>query len=287
MNEKDWLILKTLSEKKSITKTAQSLFISQPALSSRLQQIEARFGTAIVVRSKKGVQFTPEGEYLVKGACDILKRIQVLEENIQNMQETMTGTLRIGTSHFFTKHMLPDLLASFKAQHPGIEFKVTTNWSREIISLIQNNEVQIGFIRGDYDWTGEKELLFKEKMYISFKNEFSLTDLPYMPRIDFHNEYSTQLLLDKWWNEHFSIPPRIGMEVDKVDTCKEMVSRGLGYAFLPATIFNENDKLCNYEIVYKSGQSLMRKTWMFYQKESTDLKLVKAFLDFIRSNKFD
>ena len=287
MNEKDWLILKTLSEKKSITKTAQFLFISQPALSSRLQQIEARFGTAIVVRSKKGVQFTPEGEYLVKGACDILKKIQTLEENVQNMQETITGTLRIGTSHFFTKHMLPDLLASFKAQQPGIEFKVTTNWSREIISLIQNNEVQIGFIRGDYDWTGEKELLFKEKMYISFKNEFSLTDLPYMPRIDFHNEYSTQLLLDKWWNEHFSIPPRIGMEVDKVDTCKEMVSRGLGYAFLPATIFNENDKLCNYEIVYKSGQSLMRKTWMVYQKESTDLKLVKAFLDFIRSNKFD
>ena len=61
MDEKDWLILKTLYEQSSITKTAATLFISQPALSNRLQQIEDRFGTQIVVRTKKGVQFTPEG----------------------------------------------------------------------------------------------------------------------------------------------------------------------------------------------------------------------------------
>jgi len=287
VDEKDWLILKTLYEKKSITQTAAALFISQPALSNRLQQIEARFGTTIVVRGKKGVQFTPAGEYLVKGSYEILKQIQVFEENIQNMREEPTGTLRIGASNFFTKYLLPELLRRFKAQYPGIEFKVTTGWSREIVNLIHNNDVHIGFIRGDYSWSGEKLLLFEEKMYVVFKNDFSLRDLPYIPRIDYRNDYSVQQLLDKWWNENYSVPPQIGMEVDRVDTCMEMVVKGLGYAFLPGMILANNKELYNCEMIHKSGDPLHRRTWMFYHKETMDLKLVNAFFDFVKSVDFN
>ena len=287
MNEKDWILLKTLFDKKSISKASQSLYISQPALSTRLQQIEERFNTQIVVRGKKGVQFTSEGEYLVKTACEILNRIQTCEEDIQNMKEIPTGTLRIGASHFFTKHILPDLLSRFKEQYPQIEFRVITNWSKEIVNLTQNHDVHIGFIRGDYSWPGEKKVLFEEKMYITSLNKFSLIDLPCMPKINYHSDPSIQLLLDKWWNQHFSQPPFIGMEVDKVDTCKEMVSKGLGYAFLPETIFQDMSQFCNYQMFYKSGKPLLRKTWMLYYEETAKLKLFKAFLDFIQKVKFN
>lgn len=215
MEEKDWLILKTLYEKKSITKAAAALFISQPALSNRLQHIETRFKTKIVIRNKKGVQFTPEGEYLVKCSYDILYRIQAYEENIQNMHEETMGTLRLGASNFFTKYLLPELLRRFKSQYPNIEFKVITGWSRDIIRLVHNSDVHIGFVRGDYNWSNEKSLLSEEKMYISFNTPFSLSDLPYIPRIDYQNDYSVQLLLDKWWSENFSVSPHVGMEVDK------------------------------------------------------------------------
>lgn len=281
MDERDWLILKTLFEKKSITKTAAALFISQPALSNRLQHIEARFGTIIVVRSKNGVQFTPEGEYLVKNAYEMLKHMQLLEENIQNMQEHPTGTLRIGASMFFTKYLLPELLRRFKIHFPGVEFKVTTAWSRDIVNFVYNNDVHFGFIRGEYSFSGERKLLFNEKMYISSQQPLSYTDLPHMPRIDYRNDYTIQVLLDKWWNENFSVPPKIGMEVDRVDTCKEMVAKGLGYGFLPQIILANAKDIFTREMVYRSGKPLIRETWMFYNKESMELKLAKAFYDFI------
>ena len=67
MDEKDWLILKTLFEKKSITKTAATLFISQPALSSRFAADRGPVrNNNCGEEGKKGLQFTPEGEYLVK-----------------------------------------------------------------------------------------------------------------------------------------------------------------------------------------------------------------------------
>lgn len=286
MDEKDWLILKTLYEQKSITKTAASLFISQPALSSRLQHIEARFGTIIVVRSNKGVQFTPEGEYLVRCSYEMLKKVRSYEENIQNMREQPAGTLRIGASNFCTKYILPELLRLFKVQYPNIEFKVTTGWSKEIAGLVYNNDVHIGFVKGDYSWTNQKILLQEEKMYVSYRTPFSLINLPRMPRIDYQNEYEVQALLDKWWNENFSVPPRIGMEVDKVDTCQEMVYKGLGYAFLPGLILRSHAGLYNLEMLFKSGNSLLRRTWLLYNKETMELKLGRAFFDFVKSTDF-
>ncbi|MBP2638561.1 MAG: LysR family transcriptional regulator [Firmicutes bacterium] len=286
MDERDWLMLKTLYEKKSITKAAAALFISQPALSNRLQHIEARFGTIIVVRGKNGVQFTPEGEYLVKAAYEMLKRVQVYEEDLQNMQEQATGTLRIGASMFFTKYLLPELLRRFRIQYPRVEFKVTTAWSSDIVNLVYNNDVHIGFVRGEYSFSGEKKLLFKEKMFISSKEQLNYTDLPHIPRIDYRNDYTIQVLIDKWWNENYSVPPRIGMEVDRVDTCKEMVAKGLGYGFLPEIILNNNKDICTREMVYRSGKPLTRETWMFYNKDSMQLKLTKAFFDFVQDVDF-
>lgn len=286
MDERDWLILKTLYEKKSITKTAEALFISQPALSSRLQHIESRFGTVIAVRGKKGVQFTPEGEYLVRASYEMLQKMRIFEENIQNMHEQPTGILRIGASTFFTKFLLPELLRRFKVDYPGIEFKVTTGWSKEIVNLVYNNDVHIGFVRGDYSFSGEKMLLFTEKMYVSSKETLRFIDLPYRPRVDYRSEYSVQLLVDKWWNENYSSPPQIGMEVDRVDTCKEMVVKGLGYAFLPEMILNNCKDICTHEMIYRSGKPLTRNTWMFYNKDTMELKLVQAFYEFIQSMNF-
>ena len=79
------------------------------------------------------------------------------------MRDQPIGTLRIGASNFSTKYLLPELLRRFEIQYPGIEFKVTTGWSRDIVNLVNNNDVHIGFIRGDYSWSGEKLLLFEEK----------------------------------------------------------------------------------------------------------------------------
>lgn len=286
MDEHDWMLLKTLAEKKSITQTAAALFVSQPALSSRLQQIEARFGAKIVVRSKKGVQFTPEGEYLAASAREMLRRIQEFEETIQNMRDQASGTLRIGASNFSTKYLLPELLRRFKQQYPQIEFKVTTGWSKDIVHLVYHNDVHVGFVRGEHSWMNEKLLLFEENMFITHCRPISLPELPQLPRIDYHTDASIQLLLDKWWKEKFSVPPHIGMAVDKVDACKEMVVKGLGYAFLPGMILRNNDDLFKEELRYKNGKPMLRRTWMFYQKETMELKLVRAFHDFIRTFAF-
>ncbi|WML24108.1 LysR family transcriptional regulator [Neobacillus sp. OS1-33] len=283
MDERDWMVLQTLYKEKNITKAAQLLYISQPALTNRLHQLEKEFGVIIVNRGRRGVQFTPQGEYLAKSAQEMLLTLQKIKENVLNMEDSVVGTLRLGVSNFFTDYMLPNLLKLFKEQYPTIEFKVTTNFSSHIAQLIYNQDVHIGIVKGDFNWKDRKHLLFEESICIASKEKIDIHDLPNLPRIDYHTDTSLKNSIDKWWSEHFTQPPLVSIEVDKVDTCKKMVINGLGYAILPSLILKDVNNIHIADIKSIGGKPIVRKTWMIYHEDSLKLNIVKAFVDFIEN----
>lgn len=281
MDERDWLMLTTLYHEKNITKAAQQLFISQPALTHRLQQLEKKFNVKIVVRGRRGVQFTPQGEYLAKCAKEMLATFQQIKENVLNMDHKVEGVLKLGVSNFFTDYKLPNLLKRFKEQYPLIEFKVTTDFSSEIAHLIYNQDVHVAFVKGEYGWKEQKRLLFDETLCIASKEKIAIEDLPSLPRIDYRTDPLLQTAVDHWWYENFSKPSLVSIEVDKADTCKKMVVNGLGYAIMPTMILSDVEDVHKIIIKTKDGMPIIRKTWMFFHEESLQLNIVKAFVDFV------
>lgn len=280
MEERDWLILQVLYEQKNITKAAQVLFMSQPALTARLQQIEKEFNIKIVLRTSKGVHFTPQGEYLVKCSAEVLLKLRKIKEQVLNLDTAVAGTLRIGATSYFTMHTLPPLLKQFKEQYPNVEFKVTTTWSKDVFSLVYNQEVHIGFISSDYGWQDRKHLLFTEPIYAASLAPLNINDLPHLPRIDYHSDSLIKGMIDKWWRENFTQPPMISMEVDRLATCKEMVKHGLGYGILPSRMLNDVD-LHTIMLTDKDQKPVIRKSWMIYYEESLQLNVIRAFVRFV------
>ncbi|WKA58526.1 LysR family transcriptional regulator [Planococcus shenhongbingii] len=286
MNERDWLILKVLYEKKNITKTAENLYISQPSLTKRIQQIEQEYGRTLVVRGTKGVQFTPEGEFLAKCADEMLERFYQIKDQVLNMGQEVSGTLRLGVSNYITRHKLPALLKLFGDQFPKVNYKVRTGWSRDIFNLAYNQEVHVGIVRGDYNWPGPKHLLFEENLCIFSKEKIGLHELPSMPRIEYETDNLLKTMIDNWWTGTFSQPPLLGMEVDKADTCKEMVLNGLGYGILPSVLIENHDTLHQINLEDKSGNPLVRRTWLLYREEALRSKAANEFVQFVRTIDF-
>nr|WP_309098898.1 LysR family transcriptional regulator [Fredinandcohnia onubensis] len=283
MRSQDWKILKVLFENKNITKTAQILYLSQPALTNRIQQIEKEFSTKIINRGRRGVNFTPQGEYLAKCAEEMVRKLQEIKENISSMDNNVVGTIKFGVSSYFTKYKLPKLLRLFKDQYPNVDFQVTTGWSRDMFNALYKKDVHIAFVRGDYHWQGQKQLLFEEQLCIASKTEVNVEELPNLPRIDYKTDNLLKSLVDNWWSENYSKPPMITMEVDQVDTCKEMVANGLGYSIMPGMILNGLEGIHKINLTDQDGMPLLRKTWMFYHNESLELNVIKAFVTFIES----
>jgi DNA-binding transcriptional LysR family regulator len=282
MDEKDWLILQTIYEERNITKAADKLYTSQPSLTYRLQQMEEEVGVKIVWRSKKGIKFTSEGEYLVKYARNMLLEFQKTKDYLLNMNDNVEGIIRLGVSSNFAHYRLPSLLVSFLELYPNVQFKVKTGWSSEIFQLLQNEDVHIGIIRGDYHWLEQKVLISEESMCIISDKEIYIEDLPKLPRITYKTDPQLKQLINNWWHEHFIHPPLITMEVDKVQTCKEMVMHGLGYAIIPSICLKPHDHVQMIDLTSKNGEALSRKTWMTHRDSEQEFYVVKKFIEFVK-----
>lgn len=280
MDKRDWQILQKLYEEKNITKVAESMFMSQPALTKRIQQMELEYKVKIVHRGKKGIQFTPQGEYLVKYAFEMIKRDIEVQNDLANMDNEISGTLRLGVSSFITRK-IPPVLKEFKSKYPKVNFSLNTNWSNQIFNQIYNREIHIAFVRGDYKWLGGKRLLLEENLTLVSHDKVDLEDLPTLPRIDYNCDIKLIELIDTWWTENFSVPPKIGIRVDKTDTCRAMVANDLGYAIMPGLVVKNSEDLYQLPLNDKNGKPIIRPTWMLYHEDDYHLKLVKTFIEFM------
>lgn len=282
MEERDWRVLQVLYEERSINKTAQMLYISQPALTARLHQIEQDLGTIIVLRTSKGVKFTPQGEYLAEAAKSILREFAVIRETVRAMGDTVSGTLRIAASQYMMKYILPELLKRFNDLYPNAEFNLVSAWSREVYGIVRCQDAHVGFILDSGEWEEERHLLFEDPLCVASTSEIHLAELPEMPRIEFRTNPSNKAYIDRWWQLHFDKAPRICMEVDILDTCHEMVRHGLGYAILPKMIV-ERDPNLHIEILKdKDDAPLIRQGWMIYGRKSLSMPIIERFVEFVK-----
>lgn len=282
MEEKDWILLQTLYDQQNITRTAEILFVSQPSLSYRIQQLEKEFGIKILYRGRRGVAFTPQGEYLVKYAKEMMRQLQQTKEFLLSMENKISGTLKIGTASSMARYKLPFILKKFHMKYPDVEFKVTSNRSSELVQSVYNQDVHLGFIRGDYHWAEEKHLIMTENIWIVSKQKIALEELPNLSRITYKTDVSLENVFDNWWKENFSKPPSITMEVDNMETCKEMVLSGLGYAIIPSIVLENNEEMQRIQLRSRHGEPIMRNSWVIYRKASLQIPFIQAFVDFIK-----
>lgn len=286
MENRDWEIIYTLHKEKNITKAAQLLYMSQPALTSRLRQIEQEFDVKLVHRSTKGIQFTPEGELLTEFAAEVITKMEQIKDKVKNFSHENAGTIVIAASNYFTLYTLPPILKAFKKEYPLVNFKVITDWTKNVFSLIASQKAHIGFASVNYGGFKDTYCLYEEPICITYHKPFKLEDLPKMPRISYQSDYLIQTQLDKWWRENFSTPPIISMQVDKLVNCKEMVRYGLGYAMLPERITKDMKNIHKIYLTNSDGTKILRKTWMFHKDKTPTIPIIKIFIDFVKAQKF-
>lgn len=283
MDDKDWLILKTIAEEKNITKAADRLYISQPALTYRLRNLEKEFAAKLVSRHPSGVILTPQGESVLSYAQEMLLQLRKAKERVQNMENKVQGTLRLGTSSVFAHYLLPPILKTFLEKYPDVEVSLTTGLSRRINRMLQKEEISVAIIRGDYHWVEQKVLLGDEPLCLVSSHPIEFKDLPCLPQVSYLTDSSLEPMIQEWWRESFSEPPHIPMKVDNMDTCRQMVLHGLGWAILPAIGLRQQGAPFTQELYWRNGEPLRRRTWMIYPTAALELSAVAAFTEYMKN----
>lgn len=277
MNEKDWLIIRTVWQYKNITRAAEQLFTSQPALSYRLKQIERKLSVQLFEENGRGLTFSAQGRYLAQHAETVLAELQLLKTTLQNLNGPQQGELRIGVSSNFAAYCLPDLLHQFSQQHPGISVRLVSGLSEEMYIRLQRGDVHLALVKDDYGWKEGKRLVNEDNYYLISRQPLDLAQLPHLPQIKINHGGHITRLIERWWNASYSTAPHITMNVDKLEVCLAMVERGMGYAIVSS--YQPLAESLFRVPLFVGDEPVKSRTWLLYRHASADAAVTLPFVE--------
>ena len=131
---------------KNISKAADALFISQPAISKSLSRLEENLGCTLFSRTSRGVSLTADGEILYERIREAFAAIEAGEEELRHRTERGIGQLRIGVSTTLCKYILLPYLQNFIRQHPHIRITIECQSTLHTVELLESGQIDIGLI---------------------------------------------------------------------------------------------------------------------------------------------
>ncbi|HHQ1211344.1 TPA: LysR family transcriptional regulator [Listeria monocytogenes] len=278
----EYELLVCLAEELNMRKSAEKLFLSQPALSQRLQTIESRWNTKIFIRTQKGLLLTPEGEAIFRHASSVIEREHTIQEKLEAMEGVVRGTLRIACASVVAQMWLPRVLKAFSRTYPNVQISLVTGWSSEVTQQLAAGNVHIGIVRGSSTWKSVQKPLFNDKLIlvdteITKIEEVFQTNRPF---IQFRSDSNYYQVIQDYWQRNFGKMPRQAMLMDQMETSRQMALNGIGFAILPeVTMIGYTDKINKIPLTEKDGSILSRETNLLTYEQSLSLPQVKAFLE--------
>lgn len=141
MTSKELLYVTTIAQEASISRAAQKLYMTQPALSHCLGNIERELGQPLFRRGSRGLTLTYAGERYCRTAREILKMYGDMEQEISELGELRRGRVHAGMTRFLATGILPGILPEFKARYPDIEFILHEDVSSQLFQRLLEQQL--------------------------------------------------------------------------------------------------------------------------------------------------
>ncbi len=145
----DLLLLRSflaVAEHRTITRAARALGLTQPALTRRLQLLEEDIGASLFERSRRGMSLTDAGRLVADEARALVTRYASLQEQVRARTSLETGVVRIGGGATAVSFVVPQAIARFQKQYPGVRFHVREVGSREVEADVREERIELGIV---------------------------------------------------------------------------------------------------------------------------------------------
>jgi DNA-binding transcriptional LysR family regulator len=243
----------TVMQMGSVSRAADKLFLTQPAISKRLRILEEEFGVALFTPIGRGIQPTQAAQDLLPRAKRWLLDYEEIKHALSHSQNQVGGLLRIGTSHHIGLHHLPIPLKAFVQAHPEVELDVHFVDSEQAHQAVLAGELELAFLtlppvadeRLEYRNIWADPLVFVVAPFhpLAQKNliqtHLTLTDLTQHAAIlPAATTYTSQITLDAF--HHAGLSLKTSMSTNPLDSIRMLVSIGLGWSVLPQTLVDED-----------------------------------------------
>jgi LysR family transcriptional regulator, transcriptional activator of the cysJI operon len=154
-------VFNTVAKRLNFTKAAEELYISQPAITKHIQEIESNYKIKLFERNGTKIKLTQAGETLLQYTEQLFSIYRNLEFELNNLAQRHRGILRIGASTTVAQYVLPPVLATFHEKFEEIKVRLINNNTEQIEHSLQQNDIDLGIIEGQ-----SKNSLFKYTEFV-------------------------------------------------------------------------------------------------------------------------
>ena len=229
----------TVARENHLTRAAEALHISQPAVSAHIKALEEEFGQPLFLRTPKGMTLTSSGSLLCQKAKEILAEVDALAALGENLQHQPAGYLRIGLNRYSKFLRITPLYQQLRNNYPHIEIRLHQAISGTILKMIRKNELDCGFILGDCGGDNLQRLLLAQLKLlvvgpISLKAKLataSQAELAELPWIGTPEDCPYSRIMEIFFHKQ-GLKPQTEVIADQQSAITSMIEAGVGLNFM-------------------------------------------------------
>jgi DNA-binding transcriptional LysR family regulator len=231
-----------VAQRRSVSRAAEALFVTQPTLTARVKGLEQELGSRLFIRSGRGMRLSDAGRAFLPYAERSLGAAAAGRRLLGELASGQSGQLALGAAPAVSTYVLPRILTRFRRTHPKVQLAVRTGHSEEILELVLQEQVQIGLGRALRHPQVEATPLYEDELVLvvdpdhAFVGEQAIGTerISDVQLILFDRTSSYHRLTNELFRGAGAVPRGV-MELDNIDAAKKMVEQGLGVALLPHT----------------------------------------------------
>jgi DNA-binding transcriptional LysR family regulator len=275
-----------VAKEKSITKAAKALHITQPAVTMQVKAFEKNLDVKLLRKYGKELQLTDMGKVLYGYAQRVFQIVEELEYELRSYGDLTRGSLTIGTTRSFARHLMPGLLSRFQERFPDVKVSLKVGSSQEIADGLMDFKYDLGII-GRLPHPGklkvipytreELRLVTSAKHRFAQKKKVSVSDLIkepiIIPESGSGSRYAILALL-----ESHDIKPSVLVEAGSVEFIKEYIIKGQGISFLYKPEIQMEAKIGLLKPVEIEGGPIFVQTDIVLPRNTEPNPAVQAFL---------
>lgn len=270
-----------------ITQAAESLHISQPAITSAIQALEQEVGVLLLSRGKRSVAPTPDGELFLKRCDAILAEVDSLSADFQELSQRH-NTISVGLPPMVGYFLFPQIFAEFTCTHPEIHMKLTEVGSETAKDLVKRGELELAIIAMGETPPASLEiqpLIQTQMMYcvgkdspLAGREAVTLEEVAGEPLILFTSGYYHQALLQNRFRSA-GLTPNVLFHSNQLLTIKSFLRKGLAGAFLLPQVLEPNEPIAALPV----REPLLLNIAVVWRKDVFITREARQFIRFMKS----
>jgi DNA-binding transcriptional LysR family regulator len=226
----------------SVSRAAETLYVTQPTLTARLHALERELGERLFVRARHGMRLTDAGRAFMPYAERAVRALREGRRAIEELETGHAGQLQLAAAPAVSTYILPAVLENFVAAHPRVEVAVKTGHSEDVLRMVLSDQAQVGLGRALRHPDVVLQPFYEEELVlvVAPDHPFGRQGKATMAELG-----SEQLIMFDRTSSYYEITHaaflaagvslRGMMELDNIEAAKKMVERALGVALLPGT----------------------------------------------------